>query len=163
MNVGGGTVLDACSPVTEYKPLPENLEGGTPNIAGAIGLAAAIDYIETVGLDNIHSHEISLAQYAIERLLETFGKEIHILGIEDMGNRAGIVSFALDGLHPHDLAHLLGEEDICVRAGEHCAAPLHRTLHLDASTRISLSIYNTKTDIDQLVSAMVKIRSLFAL
>lgn len=163
MNVGGGTVLDACSPVTEYKPLPDNLEGGTPNIAGAVGLSAAVEYVETIGLESIHAHEVQLAQYAIKQLTDTFGKGIHILGTLDPDTRAGIVSFALDGLHPHDLAHLLGEENICVRAGEHCASPLHRRLSLGATTRLSFSIYTTETDIDRLVTAMRKIRSIFAL
>ncbi len=163
MNVGGGTVLDACSKVTEYKKLPENLEGGTPNIAGAIGLAKAIEYVETIGLGSIHDHEIELSQYAIEKLTQAFGDEIHILGSIDPHTRAGIVSFALAGLHPHDLAHLLGEENICVRAGEHCASPLHRRLSLGATTRLSLSIYSTRTDIDRLITAMQKIRQIFTL
>lgn len=162
-NVGGGTVLDACSPVTEYKKLPENLEGGTPNIAGAIGLAKAIEYVESIGIESIHAHETMLAQYAIQKLSSTFGQHIHILGSDTAETRAGIIAFTLDGLHPHDLAHLLGEENICVRAGEHCASPLHRRLELGATTRLSLSIYSTETDIDQLITTMVKIRRIFTL
>ncbi|MFA9262347.1 MAG: aminotransferase class V-fold PLP-dependent enzyme [Undibacterium sp.] len=163
MNVGGGTVLDACSAKTEFKKLPENLEGGTPNIAGAIGLARAIEYVETLSLENIHHHETALTQYTLAELHSAFGERLHILGTEDAEKQTGIISFALDGIHPHDLAHLLGEENICVRAGEHCASPLHHAAHLSATTRISLSIYNTETDIDQLVIAMKKIHSVFAL
>ncbi len=163
MNVGGGTVLDACSPVAEYKKLPENLEGGTPNIAGAIGLAAAIEYVDSLGIGAIHAHETALVRYAIEKLIDTFGKHIRILGTTATSNRVGIVSFSIDGLHPHDLAHLLGEEAICVRGGEHCASPLHRALRLSATTRLSLSIYNTTADIDRFVSATKKIHSIFAL
>lgn len=163
MNVGGGTVLDACSPTTEYKKLPENLEGGTPNIAGAIGLAAAIEYVETLGLNDIHAHETTLMKYALTKLRSAFGKAVHILGTEDVNKRAGIISFALDGIHPHDLAHLLGEENICVRAGEHCASPLHRRLHLGATTRVGFSIYNDTNDIDRLVEGLQKIRSIFRL
>lgn len=162
-NVGGGTVLDACSPVTEYKKLPENLEGGTPNIAGAIGLAKAIEYVESLGLDAIHAHETKLARYAIQKLNSAFGQHIHILGSDSAETRAGIIAFTLDGLHPHDLAHLLGEENICVRAGEHCASPLHRRLDLNATTRLSLSIYSTEADIDRLIAMMMNIRRIFTL
>ncbi len=162
MNVGGGTVLDACSPTVQYKKLPENLEGGTPNIAGAIGLASAVEYVETLGLEHIRSHETALIGYALRKLDETFGRHIHILGDNTTAGRAGIISFALDGVHPHDLAHLLGEEDICVRAGEHCASPLHRAAGLPATTRISVSIYNTEEDIDRLITAMEKISHIFA-
>ncbi len=163
MNVGGGTVLDACSTQIEYKMLPENLEGGTPNIAGAIGLASAIDFVESIGLENIHAHEVALTEYTLGKLRDTFGEALHILGTTVEGHRTGILSFTLDGLHPHDLAHLLGEEGICVRAGEHCASPLHQTLHLSATTRLSLSIYNTETDIDQFVATTQKIHALLTL
>lgn len=162
MNVGGGTVLDACGPTTVYKKLPENLEGGTPNIAGAIGLAEAIEYIEALGLESVRAHETMLIRYALEGLKGAFGQRIHILGTDDPNQRAGIISFTLDGLHPHDLAHLLGEENICVRAGEHCASPLHRTAGFPATTRLSLSVYNTKDDIDRLIRTMEKISRIFA-
>lgn len=161
VTVGGGTVLDACSTVTEYKKLPENLEGGTPNIAGAIGLMKAIEYVGSLGLESIHAHETALAQYAIRRLTETFGEYIHMLGTDDAARRAGIIAFSLDGIHPHDLAHLLGEESICIRAGEHCASPLHRRLGLSATSRLSLSIYSTEADIERLIAAMAKIYRIF--
>lgn len=154
MNVGGGTVLDACRRDTEYKPVPARLEGGTPHIAGAIGLAAAIEYVLSLGLGSIHQHEAALTKYAILRLNETFGDAVHILGTPDPNQRVGILSFTLAGLHPHDLAHLLGEENICVRAGEHCASPLHHALDLPATTRVSLSIYNDERDIDTLIEAL---------
>lgn len=160
-NVGGGTVLDACSQKTEYKALPENLEGGTPNIAGAIGLRAAIKYLEKIGLAEIQAHEASLTRYAITELIKAFGNTLYILGTDD-SKRTGIISFSLEGVHPHDLAHLLGENDICVRAGEHCAAPLHQALSLPATTRISLSLYNTTTDIDCLITAMKKTQSVLS-
>lgn len=163
MNVGGGTVLDACSPVTEYKPLPDCLEGGTPNIAGAIGLGAAIKYIRAIGLEEIHVHETQLVSYLLAKFRENFGDALHLLGTSETAKRIGLVSFALGGVHPHDLAHLLGEQSICVRAGEHCAAPLHRAVNLPASTRVSLSMYNTEDDIDQLILAMQKIHSTLAL
>ena len=161
MNVGGGTVLDACSSVTEYKRLPENLEGGTPNIAGAIGLGAAIDFVEGLGWEHIRAHERTLVHSLITKLRAAFGDTLHILGSEAAESRAGIVAFTLDGIHPHDLAQLLGEEDVCVRAGEHCAAPLHRAIGLSASTRVSVSVYSTESDIDRLVSALKKAWPLF--
>jgi cysteine desulfurase/selenocysteine lyase len=161
MNVGGGTVLDACSPKPEYKALPENLEGGTPNIAGAIGLAAAVEYVARIGIENIRAHETALTRYALEELAAAFGQAIRILGTSDAIKRVGIVSFALDGIHPHDIAQVLGEENICVRAGEHCAAPLHRSLSLSATTRLSLSLYNTIDDIDRCIAALSGIRKRF--
>ncbi len=154
INVGGGTVLDACSSETIYKALPENLEAGTPNIAGAIGLAAAIQYVKTLGVENIHAHEELIALYAIDRLKTSFGEKIHILGTEDAKKRPSILSFTLEGMHPHDIAEILGEKEVCVRAGEHCAAPLHRSLLLPATTRLSFSVYTTNDDINRFIDAL---------
>lgn len=161
INVGGGTVLDPLSSPVMYKRLPDVLEGGTPNIAGIVGLAAAIKYIETLGIAAIHAHEKKLLLLLEKRLTETFGKSVHILGGTEQ-NRAGILSFTFDGIHPHDLAHLLGEENICIRAGEHCARPLHHTLHLPASARVSVSIYNTEEDIEKLMTGIQKALRIFA-
>lgn len=155
-NVGGGSVLDACSDPSLYKELPDKLEGGTPNIAGAIGLSAALEYIDRLGQENIRAHEQALAHFTFRKLRETFGASIHILGTLESNLRAGLISFTLDGLHPHDLASILGEAGICVRAGEHCAAPLHRALRLSATTRVSFSVYNDETDIEKFLSAMKK-------
>ncbi len=156
VNVGGGTVLDPlCSPV-EYKKLPESLEGGTPNIAGIIGLGEAISYIERIGLEKIHVHEQTLITFTEKRLQETFSERFHIIGPANSSERVGILSFSIDGIHPHDLAHLLGEEAICIRAGEHCTRPLHQALHLTASARISVSIYNTEADIEKLIQTTKK-------
>lgn len=160
-NVGGGTVLDACSTETRYKKLPENLEGGTPNIAGVIGLGKAIEFIESIGIDTLHQHEVALTKSLIEALTKTFGEKIRILGTTDSSKRVGIVSFALQGIHPHDLAHLLGEQGLSVRAGEHCASPLHRAIELGATTRISLSVYNDEHDIEKLIVAIKQALSVF--
>lgn len=154
VSFGGGMVLDACADETEYKNIPFRFEAGTPNIGGVIAFGAALDYIGTVGIENIRAHEISLAEYALAKLNEAFESAIRIIGPKDPEKRGGIVAFALDGMHPHDIAHLLGESGISVRAGEHCAAPLHRALELNATTRISFSIYNDKQDIDKLISTM---------
>lgn len=156
INVGGGTVLDPLSSPVEYKKLPDSLEGGTPNIAGIIGLGAAIQYIETLGLANIHAHEEKLLSLAEQSLKEAFGERVKFIGENTTGKRTGILSFVLEGIHPHDLAHLLGEEGICIRAGEHCARPLHRSINLQASARISVAPYNTETDIERCVQVIKK-------
>lgn len=156
VNVGGGTVLDPLSTPVGYKPLPDGLEGGTPHIAGIIGLGEAIRFIETIGLAAIHAHEQNLVSYAEKRLTEAFGSSIHFLGPLSSPLRTSILSFFVDGIHPHDLAHILGEEDICIRAGEHCARLLHRTLNIPVSARISLSLYNDQEDIERLIQAMQK-------
>lgn len=157
VSYGGGMVLDACAETTEYKDIPHRFEAGTPNIGGVIVLGAALDYITSIGIDNIHTHETSLVHYADERLRESFGDTISIIGPVDREKQSGILSFVLDGLHPHDIAHLLGESGICVRAGEHCAAPLHRALGLSATTRLSFSVYNSKEDIDRLIEELHKV------
>lgn len=157
---GGGMVLDACAEETVYKEAPSCFEAGTPNIAGIVGLGAAIDFINTLGLPAIRGHEITLIGYTIRRLREEFGEALTIIGITDVKQKSGIISFTLDGIHPHDTAHLLGERSVCVRAGLQCAAPLHEALNLSASTRISLSIYNTEDDIEKLIGGLKEVRSI---
>lgn len=161
VSFGGGMVLDACAKETLYKETPARFEAGTPHIAGAIGLGAAITFIETLGLDNIRQHEVALMEYALRRLQEVFGADLYIVGTTDPQKKSGILSFTLAGVHPHDVAYLLGERSICVRAGLQCAAPLHESLNLPATTRLSLSIYNTKDDIEQLITALQAIRTVF--
>lgn len=158
---GGGMVLDACATETIYKDVPERFEAGTPNIAGIIALGAAIDYISDLGLANIRTHEITLATYALARLKETFGGAINIIGPPDPEKRSGIIAFSFRDIHPHDIAALLGEQNICVRAGEHCAAPLHRALALPATTRLSFGVYTTEEDIDTLIRTLETVRETF--
>ncbi|MEI8096871.1 MAG: SufS family cysteine desulfurase [Candidatus Moraniibacteriota bacterium] len=161
VNFGGGMVLDACAKETMYKEAPYCFEAGTPNISSIIALSSAIDYIENIGLKNIHEHEHSLVLYTIEQLKENFGEAITIIGPTNPNERSGIVTFTFEGAHPHDVAAILGEHNICVRAGEHCTAPLHKSLKLHATTRISLSIYNDKNDIDKLISVLKEIQLMF--
>ncbi len=156
---GGGMVLDACAQDTLYKEVPTRFETGTPHIAGAIGLGAALRFIEEIGLDTIHAHEQSLITYTLDTLTKHFGNDLTILGTRDVSKKSGIVSFTLAGVHPHDVAQLLGDANICVRAGLQCAAPLHESLRLPASARISLSLYNTESDIDHLVTGLKHIRT----
>jgi cysteine desulfurase/selenocysteine lyase len=152
-------VLDACATDTLYKDVPARFEAGTPNIAGAIGLGAALDFISSVGLDVIYDHEQKLIAYTIETLKKSFGDALTILGTQEVSRKSGIISFTLEGVHPHDVAQLLGDQSICIRAGLQCAAPLHESLRLPASARISLSLYNTEADIDQLVAGLKHIRT----
>ncbi len=160
VSFGGGMVLDACVTETLYKDVPARFESGTPNIAGVIGLGAAIDFIRDIGIGTIHEHENTLALFAGRRLQEEFGNKLQILGSPNPEGRSGIVSFVLEGVHPHDVAQLLGEKDICVRAGLQCAAPLHENLNLSASTRVSFSVYNTEEDIEKLIMELKEIRNI---
>lgn len=158
---GGGMVIDACARKREYKDIPYRFEAGTPNISGVIGWGAALSFLEAIGLDRIREHESSLVQSAIRRLTAAFGDAFTLLGPTTAEQRGGLISFTIDGIHPHDLAQILGEHGICIRAGEHCAAPLHRKLGLPASARVSFGIYNTEEDIDRLIEAMEKAIMLF--
>lgn len=155
---GGGMVLDVNTSEIIYKEIPYRFEAGTPNIGGVIAFASSLDYIKNLGLKNIHAHEKNLAKYAMKLLEKNFGNTINILGPGDPEKRAGIISFSFTNIHPHDIAHLLGEKNICVRAGHHCAAPLHQTLGLNATTRISFSVYNSEEDIDKFIEALQKIQ-----
>jgi cysteine desulfurase/selenocysteine lyase len=157
---GGGMVLDACAKHPTYKDAPYRFEAGTPNIGGVIAFGAALDYIGSIGIGNIRAHEAALTAYALKKLRETFGDAISIIGPKDAGDRGGIIAFAFADMHPHDIAHLLGESDICVRAGEHCAAPLHHRLGLPATTRMSVSMYNNERDIDRLIQRLEEIRKI---
>ncbi len=160
VSFGGGMVLDACAEEALYKDAPARFESGTPNIAGIIGLGKAIEFITDIDVAKIHVHENTLALFACRRLSETFGNDLQIIGTTEVTKKSGIVSFVLSGIHPHDVAQLLGEKNICVRAGLQCAAPLHENLNLSASTRISLSIYNTEEDIEKLIRELVVIRKI---
>ncbi len=143
-----------------WKELPWKFEGGTPIIAGAIGLGAAIDFLNEVGLDNIAEHEHKLAAYALEKMSTVEGMTIY--GPLDPAKRAGLVTFNLTDVHPHDVATVLDAEGIAVRAGHHCAQPLMRWLKASATARASFYLYNTEEDIDKLVEGLVKTKEYFS-
>ncbi|MBB6453459.1 cysteine desulfurase/selenocysteine lyase [Salirhabdus euzebyi] len=153
----GGEMIDFVDLYeSTWKELPWKFEGGTPIIAGAIGLGAAIDFIEEIGIENIEAHEKDLAAYAMQRLRTIEGIEIY--GPE---KRAGLVTFNLDGVHPHDLATALDQQGIAVRAGHHCAQPLMKWLKVSATARASFYLYNTREEIDKLVVGLEKTKEFF--
>lgn len=154
----GGEMIDHVGLYdSTWKDLPWKFEGGTPIIAGAVGLGAAIDFLESIGLDAIDKHEKELAAYAIQRMLEIDGLTIY----GPQNNRAGLVTFNLDDVHPHDVATVLDADGIAVRAGHHCCQPLMRWLNVTATARASFYLYNTEADVDRLVASLIKTKEYF--
>jgi cysteine desulfurase/selenocysteine lyase len=157
----GGEMIDFVQLYeSTWKELPWKFEGGTPIIAGAIGLGAAIDFLNEVGLDQIAEHEHKLAAYALEKMSAVEGLTIY--GPLDAAKRAGLITFNLSDVHPHDVATVLDAEGIAVRAGHHCAQPLMRWLKASATARASFYLYNTEDDIDKLVEGLVKTKEYFS-
>jgi cysteine desulfurase/selenocysteine lyase len=157
----GGEMIDFVELYdSTWKELPWKFEGGTPTIAGAIGLGAAIDFLNEVGLDNIAAHEHKLSVYALEKLSTVEG--ITIYGPKDPAKRSGLVTFNIEDVHPHDVATVLDAEGIAVRAGHHCAQPLMKWLKASATARASYYLYNTEEDIDRLVEGLVKTKEYFS-
>jgi cysteine desulfurase/selenocysteine lyase len=154
---GGDMIRQVTFEKTEYADLPLKFEAGTPNIAGVIGLGAAIDFVRLIGIDNIKAHEQSLLHYATAKLAQIAG--LHIIGPKT--NKAGVISFVMDQAHPHDIATILDTENIAVRAGHHCAMPLINRLGLSATARISFGVYNTRFDVDCAVEGLKKVLELF--
>jgi cysteine desulfurase/selenocysteine lyase len=137
---------------------PHKFEAGTPAIAEAIGLGAAADYLAALGMENVHIHEQELVSYAMERLEEVPGLTIYGPGAEERG---GVTSFTFEGAHPHDVAQILDEYGVAVRAGHHCAMPIHERFGLPATTRASYYIYNTTDEVDRLIEALYRVKELF--
>ncbi|WP_293874075.1 cysteine desulfurase [Streptococcus sp. A12] len=156
----GGEMIDfVYEQSATWKELPWKFEAGTPNMAGAIGLAAAIDYLEAIGMDAIEHHEQELIAYVFPKLQAIEGLKIY--GSQDLAKRSGVISFNLGDLHPHDLATALDYEGVAVRAGHHCAQPLIQYLEVPATARASFYLYNTKEDCDKLVEALIKTKEFF--
>ncbi|WP_121611145.1 cysteine desulfurase [Mesobacillus foraminis] len=157
----GGEMIDFVGLYeSTWKELPWKFEGGTPIIAGAIGLGAAIDFLQEIGLENIEAHEHKLAAYALEKMSAIEGMTIY--GPMDSAKRAGVVTFNLSDVHPHDVATVLDAEGIAVRAGHHCAQPLMKWLKVSATARASFYLYNTEDEIDKLVQGLVKTKEYFS-
>ncbi len=156
---GGEMISDVTLHDATWADIPHRFEAGTPPIIEAVGLHAAIDYLESIGMDQIFKHDQELTAIALERLGDVPG--LAIQGPTDLDDRGGVISMTLDGIHAHDLATILDEEDVAVRAGHHCAKPLMRRLGVNASTRASFYVYNEEEDIDALVSGLRKAADLF--
>lgn len=154
---GGEMINDVGLYESTWKELPYKFEGGTPIIAGAVGLGAAIDFLEAIGMDEIHRHETKLAMYAMDRLSEIEG--ITLYGPRD--REVGLITFNLMDVHPHDVATVLDASGIAVRAGHHCCQPLMRWLQVNSTVRASLYLYNTEQDIDALAKALIQTKEYF--
>ena len=157
---GGDMIRDVWLDHSVWNDLPWKFEAGTPNIADVIAFGTAIDYLEKIGMGEIHRHEQALGAYALKRLREIDGLTVH--GPLDPSLRGGLVSFEVKGLHPHDLGQLLDAEGIAIRAGHHCCKPLLRKMGVLATARASFYLYNTEEEVDALVQAILKTKELFS-
>ncbi|WP_430601877.1 aminotransferase, class V [Enterococcus sp. DIV0724b] len=156
----GGEMIDFVNLYdSTWKELPWKFEAGTPNIAGAIALGAAIDFLTEIGLEEIHQHEAELVAYVLPKLLSIEGLTVY--GPQDPAHHTGVLAFNLDGLHPHDTATALDMEGVAVRAGHHCAQPLLKYLDVPATARASFYLYNTKADADRLIEAILATKEFF--
>lgn len=156
----GGSMIDSVTMTdATWAQLPQKFEAGVPNMAQAVGLSAAVDYLNIVGMNNLHEHEIGLTKQTLEGLALIEG--VTIVGPREMIDRGGVVSFTIDGVHPHDVGQFLDQYGIAVRTGHHCAWPLMRKLNLVGTTRASFHLYNTPQDIDKLINAVSQVQSYF--
>jgi cysteine desulfurase/selenocysteine lyase len=158
--LGGGDMIKKVT-FEGFKPndLPHKFEAGTPSIAEGVGFGAAVDYLLMVGMDAIAAHEQLLTAYAMERIqvipgLSVYGPEVQ--------HKGGVISFIMEGIHPHDVAALLDRDGIAVRAGHHCAMPLHQKLGLPATSRASFYLYNTTAEVDLLIAGLRKVTGMFS-
>jgi cysteine desulfurase/selenocysteine lyase len=157
---GGEMILLVHLDRSTYKDPPHKFEAGTPNIADCIAWGDAVDYLSGLGMAAVREHEMRLTHYAMRRLSEVPG--LRLFGPESPQRRGGVLAFDLDVAHPHDVAQILDQDGIAVRAGHHCAQPLHRRLDVSATTRASLYLYNTEQDVDALVAGLMGVRKMFA-
>jgi cysteine desulfurase / selenocysteine lyase len=157
--LGGGDMIKEVH-LRSYRAnaLPYKFEAGTPAIAEAVGFGAAVDYLSSLGMDAIYAHEHEITEYALERLEEIPGVKVYGPSAQHKG---GVAAFTLDGVHPHDVAQILDKDGIAVRAGHHCAQPLHEKFGLPATSRASFYLYNTKEEVDLLVNGIYKVKELF--
>ena len=156
--MGGGEMIETVTMESStWNEIPYKFEAGTPNFAQAVGLGAAVDYLKTIGMSTIAEHENTLTAYALNKINQIEGIRIH--GSAD--ERAGVISFNVDGIHPHDLAQFLNEDNIAIRVGHHCAQPLLSTLGETATARLSFYIYNDESDVDKFYDSLTNIRKYF--
>ncbi len=156
---GGEMIRDVQLHESSWADVPHKFEAGTPPIAQAIGFGAAVDYLDDLGMDEVRRHEVEVTGYALSRLAEI--PELNVYGPQDTSSRGGTVSFTLADIHPHDLATILDQQGIAIRAGHHCARPLMRALDVPATARASFYVYNTTEDVDALVAGLHEARRIF--
>ena len=158
---GGSMIRDVRRDGFTTNELPSKFEAGTPPIAEAVGLGAAVGYLEALGMEAIHKYETALTAYALETLTERFGDDLRIFGPPTTEDRGGVLSLAYRDIHPHDLAQVLDQKGVCVRAGHHCAKPLMRRMGVTATARASFYVYNDESDVDILADALAEAGTLF--
>jgi len=159
---GGEMIREVHTDRVSYREAPAKFEAGTPNVGGAIGLAAALEYLEKVGWEELRAHEERLLRRLLNGMTDRFGSRARVFGPSNVAEREAVVSFTLEGAHPHDIASLLDADGVCVRAGHHCAQPLMDRLGVPALTRASPYLYNTEAEIDRLLDALTKVDRLFS-
>ncbi len=160
---GGDMIMQVTKEGFTTNVLPHKFEAGTPNIAEIIGLGAAVEYLEGLGMEAVRKHEVSLTAYALRTLNERFGDDITVHGPAEPASRGGVLSIAYKDVHPHDLSQVLDQENVCVRAGHHCAKPLMQIMEVNATARASVHIYNDEADIDALADALANADDIFGM
>jgi cysteine desulfurase / selenocysteine lyase len=158
--MGGDMIEFVGDERTTWNVLPHKFEAGTPNVADAVGLAAACDYLDTIGMESVRAHELEMLQLMMDKLSRD--PAVTIYGPRDLAQRSGVVSFTVGDIHPHDLSTVLDQDDVCVRAGHHCAQPLMRRLNVPATARASVYVYTEAADIDALVKGVAKAKKMFS-
>jgi len=159
MLFGGSMIESVTMTDATWADAPKRFEAGVPNMAQAVGLAAGLKYLQSVGLDNIHNWELQLTKRALDGLREI--TDVKILGPQTLEQRGGVVSFVIDGLHPHDVGQVMDQFGVAVRTGHHCAWPLIRTLGVSGTTRASFYLYNDMSDVDVLLESVTAARDYF--
>ena len=159
-NFGGEMIEEVFIKKTTFRSAPHRFEAGTPNIAGVIAFKDAIKYLTNLGMENVRRHELSLGRYALARLNDEFANKIRILGPVNPEDRGAVTTFTFNNIHSHDLADMLNSYNICVRAGHHCAMPLHNRLKVTSTSRASFYIYNDEDDVEKLIEGLKKVTKL---
>jgi cysteine desulfurase / selenocysteine lyase len=156
---GGDMIKEVHLDGAKWNDVPYKFEAGTTNIADAIGLGVAVEYLTSIGMENVRRHEVDLLRYAFEKLSRI--PNIKLYGPMDLEVRGGVISFNLADIHPHDMASILDEEGVAIRSGHHCAQPLMEHLDIPGTSRASFYVYNTTSDIDVFIGALLKAKSVF--
>ena len=149
---GGDMILTVSMENSTWADIPAKFEAGTPNIAGAIGFGAACDYLTNVGMENIRNHEMQITQYALDKLQRI--ERVRIFGPLDSKKRGGVISFNIEGIHPHDVGQVLDSDGVAIRTGHHCAQPIMSALNVPATARASFYLYNTEREVEKLTEAL---------